>query len=628
MKKSAENIGDSYIIVIGRMYLAVCLIGIPILLFSDTLDPALAPRFVAWSIALTFLALNLLYYALSGRKLLQPPLENYITIALAGYLLVSLFSSFVHAVVLQSAFDLLKIVMFVAHVYVCSIIFKMSGKTVEFAMKLVCICCLLISVTGLLQYYDLLSFPIPGNTYHLPYSTMANKNLFASLLFLMVPIVFYGLNMKGIWPVVNGLVLSAAMLNIVLCRTRAVYLAVGICALSLITWYCSSFFYGESKTFAIPRMYKIGMAIAALSIAAALFSQIIDNRNTAILQTAASMTDLRDQSIHQRLVLWKSSFFMVKDNPWIGAGIGNWQIEYPKYGLGEMSESVQQGDLHFQRPHNDFLWVLSETGTIGGFIYAAVFILAIACCIKIMLRSQSQYDHFIAIALACQVIGFGVISFFDFPKERIEHLVYFGLVLAMINHYSEKYEVMTLKASRMWTVFVSPILAAGILLAVYVGSSRVKSEIYMRQALNARDQGNWNDVIENINKASTSIFTLDLVSTPLSWYSGVAYFSKNDIVAAHRSFLEAYRIHPNHLHVLNNLATCEQLLKNTDKAIELYKKSLLLSPAFEPSLRNLSAVYYNTGLYEEAYRTIQRCKKDDTLAMQYSGVIKSKLNLH
>ncbi len=631
MKKAAANIAGTYIIVIERIYLVVCLFVIPILLFYDTLDPALAPRFVAWSIALTLLSLNLFYYVLTGKKGIQSPVENYITIALVGYLFVSMFSSIIHAVLLQSAFDLLKIVMFVAYVYVCSIIFKMSEKTVDFSIKLVCISCLAVSLIGLLQYYQVLSFAIPGNTYHLPYSTMANKNLFASLLFLMVPLVFYGLSFKGIWSIVHGLVLSTAILNIVLCQTRAVYLAVGICTICLILWYFISLFYHKSKTFGIPRVYRIGIVVTALSIAIALMSQTIYNRDATISQTVITMADLQDQSIHQRLILWKSSLFMVKDCPWTGVGVSNWQIEFPKYGLGEMSEPVQHGDVHFQRPHNDFLWVLSETGVIGGFAYIAIFILAINCCVKIILKTQSQHaqrDYFIGIALACQVVGFGVISFFDFPKERIEHLVYFGLVLSMINHYSDKYEVMTLKVSKMWIAFMSPILFAGILIAVYVGYSRVKSEVYMREVLNARDHGNWNDVIENVNKAYSSFFTLNLMSTPLSWYSGVAYFSKNEITTAHQKFLEAYGIHPNHLHVLNNLATCEQLLNNSDKAIELYKKSLFISPTFEPSLRNLSAVYFNKGLYEEAYRTVQQCNKDDTLAMQYYGVIKSKLNFN
>jgi tetratricopeptide (TPR) repeat protein len=115
------------------------------------------------------------------------------------------------------------------------------------------------------------------------------------------------------------------------------------------------------------------------------------------------------------------------------------------------------------------------------------------------------------------------------------------------------------------------------------------------------------------------------MSTPLPWYSGVGYFSKNDIVQAHQSFLEAYRIHPNHLHVLNNLATCDQLLNDRDKALDLYQKALQISPTFEPALRNLSAVYFNRGMYDEAYRTVRKCDPRDTLAMQYFDIIKSKL---
>jgi O-antigen ligase len=473
----------------------------------------------------------------------------------------------------------------------------------------------------------MLSFKIPGNIYHLPYSTMANKNLFASLLFLMVPLVFFGLSLKGIWSILHVFTLSIATLNIVLTQTRAVYLAVGICILCLILWYGMYNYFDKLKRFNIPWQYKIGIVIIAFSIAFASLNQSIFHGDASILQTFNTVADFSDQSIHQRLVMWKNSLLMVKDHPLNGVGINNWQIEFPKYGLREMSVPVQQGEVHFQRPHNDFLWVMSESGVLGFFAYIAIFIFSISCCFKIILSSQSQHDHFLVIALICQVIGFSVISFFDFPKERIEHLVYFGFVLSMVNHYSYKYNVMTLKVSRTWVTSVIIALSTGILIAVYIGNSRLKSEIYMRNALNARALENWNGVIDYIDKARTPFFALDLMSTPLSWYSGVAYFSKNEIATAHQNFLEAYRIHPYHLHVLNNLATCEQLSNNPNKALELYLKALQISPSFEPSLRNLSVVYYNKGLYEEAYSTIRQCNQNDTLAMQYSDIIKSKLHI-
>jgi len=52
---------------------------------------------------------------------------------------------------------------------------------------------------------------------------------------------------------------------------------------------------------------------------------------------------------------------MVKDNPVIGVGAGNWMINYPVY-------YAQYQGLEFKnwrRPHNDYIWILAEKGFLG-----------------------------------------------------------------------------------------------------------------------------------------------------------------------------------------------------------------------------------------------------------------------
>jgi tetratricopeptide (TPR) repeat protein len=137
---------------------------------------------------------------------------------------------------------------------------------------------------------------------------------------------------------------------------------------------------------------------------------------------------------------------------------------------------------------------------------------------------------------------------------------------------------------------------------------------------------NWDVVIQEIDEAYSSYATLDPMVTPLPWYRGVAHFSKNNTVAALDDFKRAYAIHPYHIHVLNNLATCYETSGDHFAAIEFYNKALAISPRFEESLLNLTAVYFNLGNYEEAYQTILKCGDSKNPKVKlFLAAVKSKI---
>ena len=63
-----------------------------------------------------------------------------------------------------------------------------------------------------------------------------------------------------------------------------------------------------------------------------------------------------------RQIFWDHSFQMQAEYPLAGVGPGQWRIHFPKYGLEGMNPSVAEGVTSEVRPHNDFIWVLSELG--------------------------------------------------------------------------------------------------------------------------------------------------------------------------------------------------------------------------------------------------------------------------
>ena len=81
------------------------------------------------------------------------------------------------------------------------------------------------------------------------------------------------------------------------------------------------------------------------------------------------------ESLKERLTLWTKSLSMVKEAPLLGVGLGQWKIALPLYGRIEKYEISDRGikEIIFQRPHNDYVWVLSEIGVLGLTFYLSIY---------------------------------------------------------------------------------------------------------------------------------------------------------------------------------------------------------------------------------------------------------------
>jgi len=317
---------------------------------------------------------------------------------------------------------------------------------------------------------------------------------------------------------------------------------------------------------------------------------------------------------------------MIKDFPVFGVGPGNWKILFPVYGLA--GTKAETGFIHVQRPHNDYLWILAETGLLGFISFILIIFISLLYILKTVLNFRKNNGNTVILFLFMGITGYLVNSFFSFPRERVFSSLLFYLYLALVTgiHFS------TVKSKpKIKSVFVVPVF-----IAVYIllsGSflftrQRARAEKLTKIALYDKASNNWDGVITNITKAVTPFYTLDPAATPIHWYRGIANFSKGNYKSAFKDFQTAYDYHPNHLHVLNNLGTCFELNKDHENAIFFYKKALAISPVFYESAINLGAVYFNSRSYELALETFEQlsgtCK--DPRVEKYLSITKEKLN--
>lgn len=303
-----------------------------------------------------------------------------------------------------------------------------------------------------------------------------------------------------------------------------------------------------------------------------------------------------------RTHLFNNTLKMIADHWLTGVGGGNWQIYFPKYGLDKFQPETAFGYLTFQRPHNDFLWVFSETGIAGFVIYCFVFVYLLYRVIGKIKNALTKKDFYEANLLLLGIVGYIFIANFDFPLERIEQqeLLIMFLVLAEYSNENTFTRQKRTGISRGLFAFAILLICFSSIVAVF----KIKGEATIKRAFEFKQKAQWELMIRETAKAENYFYQLDLFSNPVEWYKGVGYFTLDSMDEALESFRHAYEIHPFNIHVLNNLAGTYARKGEYTSAIHYYLEALKISPKFNESLVNLSAVYCNKGDYDKAYRLI------------------------
>jgi O-antigen ligase len=557
---------------------------IPFLYSSATIDPVLTLRFTAWAI-LTFLMIAMTCLQNQRMRISFDYGMMYRAVfpILTGYLLISALSLIKAINLTEGIFEWLKIFLSIAFFHAACLIIGTRQKAVLNLTKAMTLAGILLSAVGICQYLDLAFTFIPGN--YKIYATMANKNLFSSILFLMLPFALYGaLRYSGVWKKVGLAAIALIGLSIAIAGSRAVWAALlvstaAVCSLKLV--YQKKRITSEKYSF----INRLGLIVCPgfIVLGIILGANACDQKSGSILSTA---------SLAQRIRLWDKSLKMTAANPFLGVGLGQWKIIYPGCATERKGQDPDErsAPVYFQRPHNDYLWVLSESGFGGLLCYLAFFVTLIFYCIRIIHKAHNPDTIYFSILMLFGITGYTVISFFSFPKERIVHNIFLMLTAACILTVYQQLFPIRKKIPAPGFKGLNIVILCMLAVCAAVGYIRICSEVHARRALSAKKVGRWQQVIYEIDKADLRFYNMDPIAMPLSGYKGLANFSLGHIEKAREDFRKALQAHPNHIYVLNNLGTCSALLNDYRRAIEYYNRSLAISPGFKQAQNNLHLI--------------------------------------
>jgi O-antigen ligase len=583
------------------LLIATLVVCLPLVYLNTTLDPTQPLRFLILSIVLVILSSTLLARLYLNRSKHDWSVLRRLIFPVGGIYVLLCAASVLQAInVADAIYDLAKVFLTIVLFIFATLVLSSDKQGIKLLTKAMVISGGLLSAIGVCQYYGIAFTSIPGNV--IPYGTMANKNLLASIICLALPFGLYAtLRFERAWSIVGLLEVMLSLWVILIGQTRASWVALVLAAIVVVPLYIIWLSRSGISDAAKPRDRKriAAVAVIALLIVIGAVSGIILRKDQgSIGDRVTSIITHQDASSQERLSIWSKSWQLFKQHPFSGVGIGNWKIACP--GLGTPGKRSETADIYFMQPHNDYLWVLTETGILGLAAYLLIYILAIWYAARVLLNRPPQDEAVFVLLMLFALICFSVDSFFHYPRERVELLTFTTLILAAIVSTYHRSQISPKKLPRnivATTLFVCLLAAIS---GTVVGVIRLDGEIHVRSMWNAKTAGNWPEVIRQVDLARSPLLTLDPTATPLLWYRGVAKISLNETEQACRDFALAYRDNPNHPHVLNNLGTCAELKADHNQAIDYYQQAVRITPRFDDAWLNLTAVYFNRSEYLKA----------------------------
>lgn len=416
-----------------------------------------------------------------------------------------------------------------------------------------------------------------------------HKNLLSGALLVSMPFALMTILEGKAWERKAAAALGILLLlELFMLRTRGAWLGILSAALLLIplAWWM-----GAASRIALKRALRWW---PALLIALAALGYSISR------ETAGSQL-LNERNITHRFAFWKNTVEMFQEHPVTGVGNGNWRIYFSKYGLAHTDAKVMNGETRIQRPHNDYLWILSEQGLPGLLLFLAL----LGWSKWHLWRNKAREDEASAARQLALWFGFIALTVFalgDFPYERSGIMALFILLLALMNAEGDDPSTIS------WPVLSTLLVLGGVALgSSKVAQERIKAEVASRkvQEYNSNQDRR---IIQAAHNAENDFYQIDNFNNPLPYYAALGeMFLTRDLRAAKADLNRSLELHPWHFLSMNQYGNLLKMENQWSEAEAYFDQALAISPAFELARLNKAEALAQRQEWEEAFIWMHGC---------------------
>ncbi|MES2587477.1 MAG: O-antigen ligase family protein [Bacteroidota bacterium] len=416
------------------------------------------------------------------------------------------------------------------------------------------------------------------NMYHVS-SFFEHKNVFSGFLFLSLPFaILYYLNSSKWWRYFSILSLILTLLFIGILQTRSIYFSM---ALSLLSSYL--LYFKQINSFIKKKIILFSLALVMVLVLGISFKT---------WEKISISSLVKSESALERIKVWEKTIQLIKENPVLGVGPGNWKYQYMKFGVGDI-ESVAFSLVSFQKPHNDFLWILAENGLVGFLLFSSILIYVLVIFIKKRKLNLSNT------AKICFIFLLGLLadSFFSFPREKISHIFLASILLTLlIIELNPKYYNFSEKRQQLARFGFIVAVSFTLVISLF----RFKGEYYSMKLFHAKHENNYKELIDSGKKGISLFYKTNLTSIPLQSYMGYGYNNLRKYDSLLQVSQEAYLISPYSFEVLNNYGFILEKFHQSNEAKKILLESYRINPKYEMTLYNLVVLEFNIKNYTKS----------------------------
>lgn len=515
----------------------------------------------------------------------------------------------------------------------------------KYSIKPLAIAMSLLLVFDSIQTFQGISKYIGGEFEHIEQikASYSNKNILTSAIFVKLPFAIWLLFLFNSWRlrILAILSLFVGFLAVYFMASRAFYLA--LISTSILLGIYSLVRYKQSQS--ITSFRKYGLYLVIVLVALGIFSFVQKNYYPQKQKTMYNfgnrlntIGDMTVESNNFRLTAWGESLSLIKQEPFLGVGLGNWKLRVLEY-----ENQYKGGYKYMNKVHNDFLEITTESGIVAGLTFIAIFLFVFWYFISSLFLKKDDERIYWFFLPALGLFAYSFDAFFNFPQNRPEiqslFSIYIGIAVGLSLLYKESSLFKNLNFSMKDTLLrlfklLIVLLFLGVIYILGLNVQSLKLQRIINEELESGVlKSNSDKFIESfpwipditaisepiaVQKARYLLsegkfdkgreLMLKDNSNPLDarkeYFIAMSYYQQNELDSALVYSEKARELKPFFVPNLDILASIYEKEGELEKALEVRRVSLRKAKRSPKHWIVLSALLENTGRVEEAYKTI------------------------
>lgn len=363
-----------------------------------------------------------------------------------------------------------------------------------------------VSIIGLLQSYFSDSLFIQNLFVQkaVPASTFINKNMASHFVVMILPlsIVFLltskSLNKLFLYSTIN----FTSFLFLLNIEARQAYLAIFLELIIIALFFILDFYKNKNQFFnsLVLKKWKV------FSIFMIVFSLLISSnfdKNGFNFDSGSKIKKLQQINLQggsSRIPGWINTLEMVKDNPLIGVGVGQWSEHYPMY-HDKIEKDIIFGDkARFKKLHNDYLEMLASVGIVGFLLLIWILVIVTGQVWRKLAIPSSERG--LVLALSLGLVGFSVVALFSFPVYEYIAAFILMVFMALLSSLSGDSKIYKLKIQPKFHFSLIVFLFIFLSFSVFSAYSWIIAESFHQKSIKSFNTG---DIDLAINESKESL---------------------------------------------------------------------------------------------------------------------------